>query len=528
MLHDTIIVTINPNQAPIVDAGADFTIEVQDTVTLHGHARDTDGYIVSYSWEKNGTVLSTNSSFSYTPTVIGNDILTFSATDNLGAISSDDINITVEPRHNLPPTANGGGDRNITIAQTIRVVGTGTDSDGRIVSYQWKQGDTVISNNAYFIFTPTKIGEETFTFQVTDDDNASSFDTIKINSYVPHGHSTIQGVIKEYNSSNSISDVNLTLKSNNIVLENSMSDNNGTYKFMSLSKDINYTIAFHKNDYQEVTYNNIVVDVNRTKNLEVVKLISDNNTLDGEVRGEITHALTGGSLEDVNITVRKNIHTKRGTIIDKTITDSNGKYSLNLTHGIYTLELNKVGFITTYFTVTSIGGETKDNQGASISPVLGNGEVRVVLRWGENPSDLDSHLVKKTNGNENYHIYYGDKIADEDNASLDTDDTSSYGPETITIKNVDYNSIYTYYIYNYSGGGDNVLSNSSANVTLYTNSGEQKFFVPNGNGRYWKVFEIDHGTIIPCSSNCIQGSTSGLIRKMSLETTIFDNLPPKE
>ena len=57
-----------------------------------------------------------------------------------------------------------------------------------------------------------------------------------------------------------------------------------------------------------------------------------------------------------------------------------------------------------------------------------NGQLRVVLTWGETPRDLDSHLDTPSG----CHVYYGRKQC-RGEASLDTDVTDSYGPETINI-----------------------------------------------------------------------------------------------
>ncbi|MCK4441500.1 MAG: PKD domain-containing protein, partial [Sulfurovaceae bacterium] len=73
--YDSVTITINPNQLPTVDAGNDFAMQINDTITLSASATDSDGNIVSYEWEKGNTVVSNSRTFSYTPTAVGNDIL---------------------------------------------------------------------------------------------------------------------------------------------------------------------------------------------------------------------------------------------------------------------------------------------------------------------------------------------------------------------------------------------------------------------------------------------------------------------
>ena len=81
---------------------------------------------------------------------------------------------------------------------------------------------------------------------------------------------------------------------------------------------------------------------------------------------------------------------------------------------------------------------------------------RVVLTWGDSPSDLNSHLTGYIDGN-SVHVYYMTPNAYSNGelvASLDHDDTSSYGPETITFSIIDSNDTVTYYVHDFSNGGD--------------------------------------------------------------------------
>src|SRR5699024_7590317 len=86
--------------------------------------------------------------------------------------------------------------------------------------------------------------------------------------------------------------------------------------------------------------------------------------------------------------------------------------------------------------------------------------------------------------------------------NLDLDDTSSYGPETVTVLKHVTNGTYTYNVFNYSGWtvtDDNKmdLAKSSAKVEVYKGSSLVKTYnVPtNKEGNMWKVFEIVDGEI---------------------------------
>ena len=98
------------NKAPIVNAGADITVKVNQPITLTGTATDSDGIIVSYEWKKGSEVLATTLSFSYTPTEVGTDVLTLVVVDDDGDSGSDSVSITVEEEASTPtPTSDFGG-----------------------------------------------------------------------------------------------------------------------------------------------------------------------------------------------------------------------------------------------------------------------------------------------------------------------------------------------------------------------------------------------------------------------------------
>lgn len=125
----------------------------------------------------------------------------------------------------------------------------------------------------------------------------------------------------------------------------------------------------------------------------------------------------------------------------------------------------------------------------AISPVMQNLDgVRVVLTWGEFPSDLDSHIWYK-----DQHIYYNNKVGYK--ANLDVDDVDSYGPETITVEEKEFGTDYTYAVHNYSmreAPASYSLSRSGAKVFVYIGQSLiRTYYVPqNEKGNLWTVFRI--------------------------------------
>lgn len=95
---DNINVLINKvNEFPIANAGVDVTISEGESVTFDGSlSKDVDGEIVSYNWTLDGTLISTLASFTKNDFEVGVHTLTLEVTDNEGAISTDEMTLTVK------------------------------------------------------------------------------------------------------------------------------------------------------------------------------------------------------------------------------------------------------------------------------------------------------------------------------------------------------------------------------------------------------------------------------------------------
>ncbi|MDR1986187.1 MAG: hypothetical protein LBP88_04340 [Treponema sp.] len=163
--------------------------------------------------------------------------------------------------------------------------------------------------------------------------------------------------------------------------------------------------------------------------------------------------------------------------------------------GFFTLEFSKEGFVT-----TEIGFEIKLNNLSanrfSISPELVQG-FRVVLDWGEKPEDLDLHVEKQGA----YHIsFWNSRTAADGSAFLDRDDRQSYGPETITVEQLDRAAVYDIYVTDYTNlrrPDSRALSQSGAAVRIYQGSRLAEAFTvpPNRPGTIWRVCRITGGRV---------------------------------
>ena len=183
-------------------------------------------------------------------------------------------------------------------------------------------------------------------------------------------------------------------------------------------------------------------------------------------------------------------------------TNQNGRIVFpKVPDGSYTLTFSKDGFITTDIEFRVQLGSVVLNW-FNVSPgfSIANG-FRIVLEWGEKPADLDLHFVK-TGSPGAYHIsYFEMKRADDGNAVLDRDDTTGYGPETITIGRVETNATYTCYVHDYTNRSNTQstqMSQNGATVRVYSNNRlVNTFRIPaNSSGTKWNVFKIERGNLV--------------------------------
>ncbi len=231
------------------------------------------------------------------------------------------------------------------------------------------------------------------------------------------------------------------------------------------------------------------------------------------ISGKVVDSRTGEGLGGVELTLYP--------LGEKTVTASNGAYiffnfSVYYTDASYTIVASKVGYDQNKLeNIQIILGTDNPNNNISLNPIVSpTEEYRIVLEWGANPSDLDSHLWTPSIGGTSYHIYYVTKnLYDDLNsppyADLDVDDINSYGPETITIASLQPGT-YTYAVYHFAGSG--TITTSGATVRVYDSIGLlQSFTVPtttSGSNYWWTVFTIDGSTGQITPVNTIGSSSS--------------------
>ncbi len=310
----------------------------------------------------------------------------------------------------------------------------------------------------------------------------------------------------------------------NELILTTTTDSNGKYAFTNLTAGI-YVISITKDGYLPVEQYVKVEERAVTVQNMMLEIIPETTTAVGGASGTILDAGQQGNVGVSNLTleVREGVNNITvGEIVATFTTGTNGAYQIDgLIPGNYTVlivdnrELSdeSLRYNTSYFNIKILPGTTVSNQNGSVFRGANIGDLKIVLAWGSSPKDLDSHITGPTGNGGRYHVYYSSKSSN--GAALDRDDTDSYGPETITV-DTSTPGIYRYSVHNYSNKGSSnstTMASSGATVTVYVGGQLMyTFYVPEGVGTLWTVFEYDSttGIITPINTMSNQSEPSSI------------------
>jgi hypothetical protein len=226
----------------------------------------------------------------------------------------------------------------------------------------------------------------------------------------------------------------------------------------------------------------------------------DNNeedSIDGDssVTGTIISSQTGDGLADALVTLA------RGDASRDDLTDSTGTFTIDgIATGPYTVTISAAEFVDRVITGFEVGEGVNElpRNLSIIAETPPEGAFRIVLSWGESPSDLDSHLTGPDGDEDRFHVLWSD-MNPVDFASLDLDERDGEGPETITLT-PENDGVYRYSVHNYSdqseigsqGLAGEIANSSPALVQVYTESELiREYAAPESTpGNTWRIFEM--------------------------------------
>jgi gliding motility-associated-like protein len=232
MAQDLVKVTVKDgNSAPVANAGPDITITLPtNTVTVNGSGSDVNGSVASYLWTKvSGPTATaagtTTATLNLSALVAGSYVYSLKVTDNLGAIGTDNVTITVNSNVvNQVPTVNAGVDKTIQLpANTTNLTATASDPDGTISSYLWEKVSgpaATMANTANPTVSLSALVAGTYVFKVTVTDNSAATASDQVTVAVTAANQSP--------TANAGSDINLTLPTNSTNIVGSGSDPDGS------------------------------------------------------------------------------------------------------------------------------------------------------------------------------------------------------------------------------------------------------------------------------------------------------------
>jgi hypothetical protein len=214
------------------------------------------------------------------------------------------------------------------------------------------------------------------------------------------------------------------------------------------------------------------------------------------ISGQIINSQTGEGLPEAEVSFSSGSDTTRTTADLVIETDEDGNYLIeNAPTGVFIVVVRQPGFYPTVVEGVEVDeGENPLPPTTTVEEVP-EGSLRIVLTWGENPNDLDSHLTGPQTNGSRFHCYYRNQMPNEQ-VNLDVDDVTSYGPETITITTL-MAGTYRYSVHNYSerylSSAATGIANSPARVAVYSSEGLiAEFIAPAATpGDTWRVFELE-------------------------------------
>jgi PKD repeat protein len=182
----TATITIAPNQLPTAVAnGTPDRANLKAPLVIDfssAGSGDTDGTIVSYSWNFGDGNTSTAENPTHTYTAQGVYDATLTVTDDKGGVDTATVTVTVNPNNVAPSVAItatpafGKAPNQVTFTSTV------SDSDGTIESLVWDFGDGSATSTDPNPVKTYGIGVFIATLTVTDDDGATTTRSVEIRS----------------------------------------------------------------------------------------------------------------------------------------------------------------------------------------------------------------------------------------------------------------------------------------------------------------------------------------------------------
>jgi len=163
------------NAPPVLEIGNDIIASPGQKINFSGmNSKDSDGKIVSYHWDFGDTNQMERMNPTHAYEKPGTYQVTLTVTDDANVENSqafDTLNVFVNDR----PIADAGNDKQLSANQTTVFDASGsTDSDGKIIFYEWKLGDGTLLQGKKVKHSYDQPGVYTATLRVRDNSRSTS------------------------------------------------------------------------------------------------------------------------------------------------------------------------------------------------------------------------------------------------------------------------------------------------------------------------------------------------------------------
>jgi PKD domain/Secretion system C-terminal sorting domain len=222
---------------PSANAGSNQTITLPaNSVTLTGTGSETGGTIVGYAWTQlSGPSTAAIGTAGQPATTVGGLMqgtyrFELTVTDNSGVTATATVQVIVNAAAVVPgaPSANAGGDQTITLpTNSVTLAGSGSETNGTIVSYAWTQvsgpSTASIGSAGQASTTVSALAQGVYKFKltVTDNSGVTASDVVTV---------TVKpaAVVAGPPSANAGANQTIVLPTSSVTLSGSGSETNGT------------------------------------------------------------------------------------------------------------------------------------------------------------------------------------------------------------------------------------------------------------------------------------------------------------
>lgn len=332
------------------------------------------------------------------------------------------------------------------------------------------------------------------------------------NTYAAVEKSADYGNVKGYVSDADhvpLQNANITFFAGTEPVGSITTDENGYYETGISLYEGGYRVEVSCEGYKAVTIYDVSVNAkNVTTWLENVCLVAEETTehsvwlniYDGDtVSYDDNAAVIRNGIAGASVIVREGIRNTSGDSMAESTSDDAGSVNLELSAGVYTLEISIDGYSRNYETLIVDGDKTVDIP--LVQEITGD-QIKVVLSWNGD-ADLDSCLFTphKAESGDMARINAVNSTDDYGNI-LTADSKDGQTAEVITIANR-INGTYKYYVSDYNNclNGNYTATDMltyDIRVTVYDKNGIVAVYtIPrNLRGVIWEVFEIKNGKVV--------------------------------